>query len=220
MRESGCDAFYDLCRKLANVPLRLYMGLRVYNAPAPHEIRGGMLVASNHQSFLDPAAVAIGLDAQLSFLARDTLFRVPLFGGLIRKLGSQPVKRGRTDAAALKAMMRILRGGGRLLMFPEGTRSRDGEMGTFRPGAAAVASRCGVPILPVCIEGAYRAWPRTALLPRRARVAVAYGKPIDTAGRGGDELTAELRRQIAGLQRFLRVELARLNASLSTTNMD
>ena len=180
------------------------MALRVFGTPDLRGLDTGLLVASNHQSYLDPVAVGISIGEPLHYLARRSLFAVPGFGALIRALNTHPISRGEVDSSALKTVMRLLRSGEKVLVFPEGTRSRDGALGRFKPGAASIAIRCGVPLLPVCVEGAYRAWPRTSRLPRFARVGVAYGKLLQTGGANAEELTQRLRAEIERIQAFLR----------------
>lgn len=198
------NAFYKGCRDLTALTLGPILGLRTFNLPGLSQVPGGLLIVANHQSFLDPLVVGCSVDGAISYLARRSLFAVPGFGALLRAVRVHPISRGEVDSAALKTVIRILRGGGKLLMFPEGTRSRDGALGRFKPGAAAIAVRCRVPMLPLCIEGTYRCWPRTRLLPRPGRVAVAGGCLVETEGIAPDELTRRLRAQIEELQRFLR----------------
>jgi 1-acyl-sn-glycerol-3-phosphate acyltransferase len=198
------DRFYDACKALVALPTRLMTALRVYDRPDPDDLRGGMLVASNHCSFLDPMVVGVALPVRVEYLARSTLFDPPGFGRLIHRLGAHPVRRGQADAGALRTMIQVLRNGGKLVMFPEGTRSRTGQMGRLRPGAASVACRCGVPVLPVYVHGTYEAWPRHALLPRPARVTVAFGRPIDTTGRDAQTVTDELGERLRERRDFLR----------------
>jgi 1-acyl-sn-glycerol-3-phosphate acyltransferase len=186
------------------LPSRLGLALRVYDRPAPEQMRGGMIVASNHQSFLDPVVMGVAAPVPLEFLARSTLFDVPLFGPLISALGSHPVKRGQADARALRTMIQVLRNNGKLLMFPEGTRSHTGEMGELRPGAAAIACRCGVPVLPAYVDGTYEAWSRHRALPRAARVTVAFGRPIDTAERTAEDVTEELGEALRERRQHIR----------------
>ncbi len=112
------------------------------------------------------------------------------------------MRRGAVDAEAVRTVIRLLRGGEALLMFPEGTRTRDGDFGRFSPGAAALAARCKVPLLPVCIEGAYRAWPRVRPLPKASPMAVAFGEPMATGGQSGEELTRRRARGDAGVARI------------------
>jgi 1-acyl-sn-glycerol-3-phosphate acyltransferase len=199
---------YAFVRMTAAVATRLAFGAEAYDVPPLEDLDGGMIVASNHQSFLDPIVLATTMPVQVNFLARSTLFRVPGFGRFISNLGARPVKRGQADARALRTMIQVLRGGGKLVMFPEGTRSRNGRMGRLRPGAAAVACRCKVPILPVYIDGTYEAWSRHAPLPRPARVRAAFGKLIGTEERDADEVTAELETALRERRRYIRSKIA------------
>jgi 1-acyl-sn-glycerol-3-phosphate acyltransferase len=182
-------------------------GVRYFNVPDLRARRGGVLLASNHQSFLDPVLIGMALPAPISYLARRSLFRVPGFGALLRAIRVHPVRRDAVDAGALKTMLRLLRDGEALLMFPEGTRTHDGTMGPLKSGAAAIAIRVGVPLLPVCVEGAFECWPRTRLLPRPARVAVAYGEELASVGRTPEELTRHLEVEIGKLRDSLRRHL-------------
>jgi 1-acyl-sn-glycerol-3-phosphate acyltransferase len=147
----------------------------VENVPA----HGGALLAANHASFLDPPLVGIGVPRQLHYMARKSLFRIPLFGGAIRAVKAVPVKRGAADLGSIRACIRVLRSGGALVVFPEGTRTYDGAMQPFKAGFAMMAARAGVPIVPVAIRGSYEVWPRGRALPRPGHLRVAYGAPID-----------------------------------------
>ena len=150
-------------------PMAFWLRPRHFHVPDLRRMAGGMLIASNHESFFDPVLVGMGLPEPIFYLARRSLFRIPVFGQVIRVVGARPVSRGAVDGQALRLMLKLLRGGQRLLMFPEGTRSRDGSLGPFKKGVAAVAVRCGVPVLPVAVAGAREAWPRTSVLPRPGR---------------------------------------------------
>jgi len=200
----GLKPFQRLGATFVQAPTMALTGVRHFNVPNVRRMHGGMLFVSNHQSFLDPVLVGMALNEPLCYLARRTLFDVPVLGTLIRALDTYPVARGQVDPAALKMMLKLLRRGERLLMFPEGTRTRDGALGVFRSGAAAIAVRTGVPVLPVCIEGAYRCWPRTRALPLPARVAVKYGRPIASQGMSAEELTDLVRSRILEMRGFLR----------------
>jgi 1-acyl-sn-glycerol-3-phosphate acyltransferase len=179
-------------------------GVRHFNVPDLDRVEGSLLLASNHQSFLDPVLVGMALPRPLNFAARSTLFTNPAFGTLIRALGAHPLQRDRVDPRGIRTLLRLLRDGRRLLVFPEGTRTRDGALNPFRPGTGVLAVRTGTPVLPVCIEGAQRAWPRHRLLPRPARVAVAFGEIIHPDGRTGEELMKEVEASVYNMQRYLR----------------
>lgn len=169
--------WWQLCRFFAQWAFILAFGGRTFGVrqvPA----RGPALLLCNHQSFLDPVLVTLGLHRESAFMARDSLFRIRVFAWLIRSLNAFAVTPGQTDVAAFRRSMRLLQSGGCLTAFPEGTRTEDGRVTRPQPGLLAIAQRCSAPIIPVVIEGAYEAWPRTAKLPRPRRIVVEYGRPM------------------------------------------
>ena len=201
-------AFHAACRHFASAVVISLTGVRHFNVPDLGRL-GGVLIAPNHQSYLDPVLVGMAFFERIDYLAREGLFRVPGFGQWLRAVGAHPVRRGAADRAALRTVLRVLRSGRPLLMFPEGTRTRDGSLGRFSPGVGAIAVKCGAPVLPVGIEGAFRCWPRTRVLPVPARVVVAFGKPLWPKGADGRSLTVALAEQVSELQCFLRRYLER-----------
>jgi len=131
---------------------------------------GGVLVC-NHLRALDPLLLAICLpNRTLHFLAKEELFRIPVLGFLIRKLNAIPVRRKQVDVAAVRKCMRVVKDGGILLIFPEGTRSRTGELLPFEEGASFIASRCGTVVYPAHIQVG-----RT----RKGRRRVTFAPPLD-----------------------------------------
>lgn len=165
-----------LCRTLAVSVL----GFRVRFVERPPD-RGGLLVLSTHQSHLDPLLLGLSLDRRLSNLARASLFRFGPFGAIITALDAIPIDREGPTVAAMKAVIARLRAGAAVVVFPEGTRTATGRLGTIRPGFAVLAKRAGVPILPVAIVGAFECWPRTRLLPRPGRIRLEYGAIVTAA---------------------------------------
>ena len=168
---------YSLLRSLARLFAVTCYGLRCEgreNWPAA----GGGLVCSNHQSFFDPPLVGLTCPRQMNYLARVTLFKVPVLKQVIEFLDAIPIDREGTGLSGLKETLKRLRAGELVLIFPEGTRTRDGEMLSLRPGFCAVARRSRVPLIPVGLDGAYQAWPRTSFFPRLGRLAVVIGRPI------------------------------------------
>jgi 1-acyl-sn-glycerol-3-phosphate acyltransferase len=169
--------WYGVCLQVVRVLLTLFFRIRVTHRerlPA----RGGVLVVSNHQSYLDPILVATGTQRPLHPMARESLFRFLPFALLIRSLYAFPVRRASADLGAVREAMRRLKDGAVVLMFPEGTRTRDGSISPFRAGPIAIAGRAGVPVVPAVIEGAFEAWPRTCWLPRPHTIRVAFGRPL------------------------------------------
>jgi len=139
---------------------------------------GGVLLVCNHQSYLDPVLATLALPRECHYMARDTLFRHPLFRRLIRSLNAFPIKRGAADLAAIKETLRRLKAGHLVVAFPEATRTTDGTLGPMHTGVILLARKAGVPIVPTMILGAFESWPRHARLPRPHPVIVAYGPPM------------------------------------------
>ena len=163
---------------------------------------GPVLLVANHASVLDPPLVGSAAPRQLTFLAKAELFRIPLFGGLIRRLGAHPLRREGGDAAALRMALRILKDGGALLVFPEGTRGEEGRLGPAKPGAGMLAVLGGAPVIPVYVSGSGRAWPRGRRFPRRADVTVTFGPPLPVVAGGvnrKDDYEAASRRMMAAI---------------------
>jgi 1-acyl-sn-glycerol-3-phosphate acyltransferase len=189
---------YDLLRVLARLVAVWWFQMRVQGREHWPQT-GGALVCANHQSYLDPPLVGLTCDRRMNYLARDTLFRHKLFAWFITFLDAIPVDREGGGLAGLKETLRRLRGGELVLIFPEGTRTRDGNLQPLKPGFCAVARRGNVPLVPVAIDGAYDAWPRDSLLPRKAQLAVVIGRPItpqEVAAMSDEALVAELARRI------------------------
>jgi len=167
------DTLWVLCRTLG---VALF-GIRYrFAEPLPRE--GGLLVLSTHQSLLDPLLLGLVCERRLSSLARSSLFHWGPFGAIIAALDAIPIDREASSVAAMKLVIRKLRGGGALTIFPEGTRTRDGRLGEVKSGFALVAKRAGVPIVPVAIVGAWECWPRTRRLPRPGRIRLEFGAVI------------------------------------------
>ena len=182
------------CRLVGVVCFRIRVFGRE-NLPAD----GGALVCANHQSFFDPVLVGLICNRRMNYLARSTLFHFALLRWLIEFLDAIPIDREGVGLGGLKETLRRLKRGEMVLIFPEGTRSRDGEVAPLKPGFCAVARRAKVALVPIGLDGAYDAWPRNTKLPRRSRIHLSVGEPIlpDTiATLTDEELVAELERRI------------------------
>jgi 1-acyl-sn-glycerol-3-phosphate acyltransferase len=167
---------------------------------------GPVLVVSNHQSHFDPPLIGTGCWRRMNYLARKTLFRPPL-GWLIGTLDAIPIDRDGLGLNGIKESLRRLKRGEMVLIFPEGTRSRDGEIAPFRPGFTVLAARSKAWILPVAIEGAFDAWPRWRKFPSRGTIRVLYGEPIppeEVASMEERELAAEVERRVRQCHETLR----------------
>ena len=119
------------------------------NIPA---MKGGYIIACNHQSYADPPMVAAVIRGKFSFMAKEELFKNPFFAWLIRRCGAFPVARGAGDDAPIQTSIEAVRKNRILVIFPEGTRSKDGVIGRMKSGVVLIASQAGAPVLPVCIR--------------------------------------------------------------------
>ncbi len=175
---------YAALKPLAVLLMRLLFGLE--GRGQEHVPRTGpVLLVANHTSVLDPPLVGGVTPRPVSFLAKAELFRVPLFGGLIRRLNAWPVRREGADASALRTALRVLERGGALLVFPEGTRAaREGVLRPAKAGAGMLAVLSGAPVVPLYIRGTGRAWPRGRAFFRPAKVVIAFGPPMRFEARG------------------------------------
>ena len=184
---------YWLGKTLAIILCKLLGKWRVYGAENVPET-GGVVIAPNHASYLDPPVAGAGFRRYSYFMGKKELFKVPIFGTIIRNVGCFPVDRQGQDRKAVKFAIQVLKDGNPLVIFPEGGRTRDGELQEAGIGAALLANRAGVPVVPAYIKGTRKAYPKVIGIPRRADISVTYGKPISTdAPEGGKAGKARLR---------------------------
>ena len=196
---------------MAVVGCALMWRIRAFNRH--HEPQsGGVLYISNHQSFLDPVLTTCMLQRPGNYMARHSLFRNPVFAWLIRSLNAFPVHRATADSAALKEAMRRLKAGAQVVVFPEGTRTRDGRIGPLLPGVSLLAQRAADWVVPVVVDGAFEAWPRTQALPGPGRIVVQYGRPISQAEARAiksRDLPEYIRGQMIAIQGDIRARMGR-----------
>ncbi len=206
--------WYRFCRFLYRVYFRLYHRGRVYDAKRlPDE--GGFILAANHASFLDPPLLGQACKREAFFMARDTLFRNWLGGWILRSWNCVPIKREGGDIGAMRTALRLLGEGKAVLMFPEGTRSPDGQLQEARAGIGMIVARSEAKVVPMRIFGSERALPRGKKLPRPVRLIVKFGEPFayplpaDFDQLRGDALKAvyqeigrEIMRRIADLEPY------------------
>lgn len=170
---------------------------------------GPLLVASNHESFLDPPLVGTyATPRHVSFIARAGLFKFRPFAWLISWLNATPIKGDGNDTASIREIVRLLDQQHAVVIFPEGARSPDGQIQEFKRGISLLVKKGGAPVLPVAIAGAFDVWPRSRSFPGKlgSAMGVNYGSPIPAAELLKDGPDAALNR--------LRSEIIRLQAEL------
>jgi len=159
---------------------RFYFRWQVFNAERVPKT-GPVILASNHASFLDPPLVGSGIKRDINYLARDTLFRFPVVGWVLRQWNSVPVDREGGGAAGLRAILDRLLNGNAIILFPEGTRTRDGKLQPARSGIGLTVIKSTAPVVPCRVFGTYEAYGRHLRFPRPRPVAVKYGRLMDFA---------------------------------------
>ena len=135
---------------------------------------GPLIIVANHNTYLDPFWIAVKIYRATRFMAWDKIFKFPIAGALFRWLGAFPVSLENPESSALKESIRILRSGEALMIFPEGGRAPEEKVLPFKEGAAHLALKYGVPILPVVIRGGARVWGPNLPLPLPRKVRVEY----------------------------------------------
>jgi 1-acyl-sn-glycerol-3-phosphate acyltransferase len=186
---------YHLSRLLAKV----FYGFRIIHRERVIQT-GPVILATNHQSFLDPPLAGNASDRAIFFLAKKSLMNVPILGWLLPKLNVIPVNLEGSDRSALKALIRILSAGECALVFPEGTRTPDGNLQPAEPGLGLLIAKTRAPVVPMRIFGAYDIWPIHGKLRLRGQITIVVGEPIyfsesDVEG-GGKDLYMRLSQRV------------------------
>ena len=199
---TGTDLVWAVGRLTIGTAVKLVAPLRVYGAERVPG-RGGLVVAANHFSWLDPPVLGAASPRTLYFMAKVEAHRVPGLGQLMRSFGAFPVRRGESDRDAVRTMRQIVREGNALGMFAEGTRQLEGVPGRVQPGAAMVAINESTPLIPAAIHGS-QSWRPGNFAP----VSVAFGEPmtfdgLPRGGKGYKEASLEVERKLHELWQWL-----------------
>ena len=157
---------------------RFYFRWRVCNPEYVPET-GPVILACNHASFLDPPLVGAGLKRPISYLARASLFRFPIAAALLRSWQVLPVDRDGGTGRGLRAILGRLERGGAIILFPEGTRTLDGQLQPARSGIGLVVIQSTAPVVPVRVFGTFDAYGKRRSWPRPRQLTVKYGQPLD-----------------------------------------
>ena len=196
------DIAWAIGRQTLGTLVRVLAPLRVYGSErVPRE--GGVVLALNHFSWLDPPAFGVTCPRNIFYMAKAEIYDVRGLGPVMRSFGAFAVRRGESDREAVRLAREVVRDGNALGLFVEGTRQRSGVPGVAKPGAAMVALHEQVPIVPAAIHGSQH-WKPGTFRP----VTVAWGTPVrfegrSTGGRAYREVSAEIERRIQALWEFL-----------------
>ena len=187
--------YYWVGYHLSRLAGRLFFRFRIIHRERMIQ-SGPVILAMNHQSYLDPPLAGTACDRAIYFLARRTLLNVPLLGGVLPKLNVIPVNQEGVDRSAVKAVIRILQAGNGVLVFPEGSRTLNGTLQTAEPGIGLIIAKTLAPVVPMRIFGAHEALPRHGGRVRFVPITLVIGEPIFFSAAdmelGGKDLYARL----------------------------
>ncbi len=173
-----CGILYYLIVSMTRAVLKSCFNVRVINREKLFE-DGPCIYVANHQSFLDPPAIGQIFEEEVHFLARKTLFDNPVLNVIFPRRNILPIDQERPDPSSILRVLRTVKDGGRILIFPEGSRSPDGKIHDAMPGIGLILGRLsGVPVIPIRIEGAYECLPIHAKRLRNVPITVSIGDPI------------------------------------------
>lgn len=198
---------YVIGRWLFHVLFRVIFRYRVEGEERiPAE--GGVLLAANHASVLDPPLIGCAATRPVHFMAKAELFSIPVLSWALPRVGAFPVHRGTADRNAIRLAIEYLHRGEVVAMFPEGTRTLTGELLPPQRGVALIALRTGVPVVPVGLIGTFRPFRVEKGIPRLNRLVVRFGEPIDLSEYAArdpkeaiDEINQRMMESIAALLR-------------------
>src|SRR5947199_3472985 len=185
----------EICRPIVYVICKLLWRVQWVNTEHIPE-NGGLIIASNHQTYIDPFWISYPVKRPVRYLAWDAAFNWPVVGYFLRMFGAWPLQLEGSDPAPIRRSLQWIGEGGAVMLFPEGGRGNpDGTMKKCKAGAVRMALEAGVPILPVTIRGGERVWPTTLRLPRIGRSVEIIYHPVIIVAQGADEGTRESARR-------------------------
>jgi len=197
---------YRIGYTLCNLVGKVAFDFKVYGRENLIE-DGPAILASNHQSYLDPPCIGMACRNDIYYLARNTLYQRPLIGPLLKRLNTVPVDRDRGDVSSIKTIIRLLRSGHRVIIFPEGTRSSYGKLQPARAGLGMIIAKTLAPVVPVRVFGSFEALPRVGGIKLRP-VSVVVGKPMRFSGddlKGDRDVYQKLSNQV--MEKIASLEL-------------
>lgn len=178
---------YSIVKYAVNGLMRLFFRMEVNgfeNVPA----EGAFILAMNHKSNFDPIAAIAACPRQLTFMAKEELFKFKPLGAFLKKFGAFPVSRGKGDIGAVKTSFAILKSGNPMLIYPQGHRMKNGERGTAHNGAVMIAHRMQTPIIPLCASGEYKFM---------HKVTLTFGKPVELTEYYGQKLDSQKLKELS-----------------------
>ena len=193
------NPYYWLGYHLSRILARLLFGFRIVHRERMIQ-HGPVILAMNHQSYFDPPLAGNTCDRAVYYLAKKSLLKAPVLGPILPKLNVIPVELEKTDRSALKTLIRILRDGNAVLIFPEGSRTPDGNLQPALPGLGLIIAKTRAPVVPMRIFGAFEAWPIGGKLRLSRPITIVVGTPIyfsdaDIEG-GGRNVYASLSQRV------------------------
>lgn len=192
--------FYNFCRGVVNFFFHIVFKITIIGKENIPDAKSGFIIASNHVSNYDPPMVGIVFKGKYTFMAKDELFHInPVFTWLIKKLGAFPVKRGAKDTSSIDTALESLKHGRVFVIFPEGTRSKNGELGKPKSGVSLIAAKAKVPVVPVYVKYGRKKF--------RRNVLVSVGRIIPAES---FEIDAEDKHEIHRISKLIMGEIAAL----------
>ena len=187
---------YKFCRFILNIFIRLFWSVKVKGVDIA-DYKTSFILAANHVSYLDPVILAIAVPRPINFIAKKEVFDIPILSYIFKKIGAISVDRKSINPGAIKKSITLLNEGNILGIFPEGTRSLDGELLELKIGIIKIALQTNVPIIPVGLSGTYEIYPPHAKFPNffeRHVICIYFGKPIffDEKNKKTENITKKL----------------------------
>jgi 1-acyl-sn-glycerol-3-phosphate acyltransferase len=208
------NLYYWLGYHLSRIFARLFFGFRILHRERMIQT-GPVILAMNHQSYLDPPLAGNACDRAIYFLAKKSLLKAPVLGWLLPKLNVIPVELEKTDRSALKTLIRTLCAGNGVLVFPEGSRTPDGSLQPALPGLGLIIAKTRAPVVPMRIFGAFNAWPIGGKIRLGPRITILVGDPIRFSDadldRGGREVYGRLSRRVMDAIAALQLPAAKID---------
>ncbi len=187
---------YSVCKHICYIILKVFCRIELINYQNIPS-KGPVIIACNHVSYLDPLIAGFGTRRRVYFLAKASLFKNRFFGWLIKRLGAFPLKEeGGNDISAIKRSLRLLRGGKVVVIFPEGTRSYDGDLQKAHPGVGMLAFKSRAVVIPVYIDGSEKALPRNGKSLKPAKIIARFGNPLIPVCKNGHPDYQEFSSQV------------------------